>query len=296
MGKPLTKTCEYCGKSFDADRLTQRFCNDSDSCQRAWWKEHRKEAGKKYTFICKNCGEEYSTVHKECNQYCSKECAYEYKKADRRCDACNKPVGRGQKYCSVECMCSYECICSLCGETYKGKANQRLGHYCSDACRKEIACIKDVQRNINEYELIERACKECGRLFVPEYTDKRRGFCSGQCARAYGRRVGRGVRRARMHSVRYEYIDPLRVLDRDGWKCYVCGCATPKELRGTIRGDAPEVDHVVPLAKGGSHTMDNLACICRYHNQTKGDKPLQSLQFSRARPGGQVHANLSPRS
>lgn len=42
------------------------------------------------------------------------------------------------------------------------------------------------------------------------------------------------------------------VLKRDKRVCYVCG--GPK---------ADEVDHVVPLAEGGAHTLDNAAAIHR---------------------------------
>jgi 5-methylcytosine-specific restriction endonuclease McrA len=41
-----------------------------------------------------------------------------------------------------------------------------------------------------------------------------------------------------------------RILRRDGHRCYVC------------RGEAKQVDHVVPVAAGGTHHDSNLAAIC----------------------------------
>lgn len=41
-----------------------------------------------------------------------------------------------------------------------------------------------------------------------------------------------------------------RVLDRDGHRCYRCG------------QPADTVDHVVPVARGGSHDDSNLAAVC----------------------------------
>jgi 5-methylcytosine-specific restriction endonuclease McrA len=41
-----------------------------------------------------------------------------------------------------------------------------------------------------------------------------------------------------------------KVLRRDGNACTVCGAP------------ASEVDHVVPVAEGGSHELHNLAAIC----------------------------------
>ena len=53
----------------------------------------------------------------------------------------------------------------------------------------------------------------------------------------------------------------LVVLDRDGRSCYACG------------GEANEVDHIWPRAKGGD-TFDPLNCaaICRACNLAKGDR------------------------
>jgi 5-methylcytosine-specific restriction protein A len=40
------------------------------------------------------------------------------------------------------------------------------------------------------------------------------------------------------------------ILTRDGRRCYLCG------------GEAVQVDHVVPLAEGGSNDLDNGAAVC----------------------------------
>lgn len=78
----------------------------------------------------------------------------------------------------------------------------------------------------------------------------------------------------------YERVDPIKVLARDKWTCQLCGIKTPMKLRGTHKDNAPEVDHIIPLSKGGSHTYANLQCACRKCNQLKSDKPLgQQLLF-----------------
>ena len=53
----------------------------------------------------------------------------------------------------------------------------------------------------------------------------------------------------------------LVILARDGYTCYACG------------GEANEVDHIYPRAKGGD-TFDPLNCaaICRKCNGLKGDR------------------------
>ncbi len=118
------------------------------------------------------------------------------------------------------------------------------------------------------------ACKVCGTMFTPEYGDKRRMFCTKQCSTKYGRRmIGRHHRhRARYHGVEYEPIRVYEVFERDGWKCQMCGRKTPKQLRGTFKPNAPELDHRIPMAMGGGHLWDNVQCACRECNGRKGGR------------------------
>jgi hypothetical protein len=91
------------------------------------------------------------------------------------------------------------------------------------------------------------------------------------------------VRRARKHRVAYEEVDPIKVLNDGGWTCYICGTDTPRSLRGSRATNAPEVDHIVPLAKGGPHTYSNTACACRSCNMSKGAR-LNFVPASLLRP------------
>jgi 5-methylcytosine-specific restriction endonuclease McrA len=69
-------------------------------------------------------------------------------------------------------------------------------------------------------------------------------------------------------------IDPIAVFDRDGWRCYICGVATPKDLRGSFDDMAPELEHKIALANGGLHILSNVACACRRCNLNKGHKKI----------------------
>lgn len=41
-----------------------------------------------------------------------------------------------------------------------------------------------------------------------------------------------------------------------------------------------EIDHVVPLSRGGSHSIGNLVAACRYCNRSKGDKTIMEWRLS----------------
>jgi 5-methylcytosine-specific restriction endonuclease McrA len=81
------------------------------------------------------------------------------------------------------------------------------------------------------------------------------------------------LRKARERVAKVETVNPFKVFERDGWMCRLCGAATPRGKRGTHDDDAPELDHVIPLAKGGDHSYANTQCACRRCNGLKGDDP-----------------------
>lgn len=63
-------------------------------------------------------------------------------------------------------------------------------------------------------------------------------------------------------SLRYD------VMRRDGFRCCICG-------RTASNGVELEVDHIVPISKGGSTTYNNLQTLCRECNRGKGAKMLE---------------------
>lgn len=88
-------------------------------------------------------------------------------------------------------------------------------------------------------------------------------------------RLNRRLREARRRERKRNapgYATQKQVMDRVayyGWKCWVC------------RGPFEQIDHVVPLALGGSGWPANLRPICAFCNQSKGAR--RPLDFIRRR-------------
>jgi hypothetical protein len=59
-----------------------------------------------------------------------------------------------------------------------------------------------------------------------------------------------------------------KVFLRDGFKCQECGASPGKDRRVWL-----EVDHIFPVAKGGSNDMSNLRTLCDQCNNGKGTDP-----------------------
>lgn len=61
-----------------------------------------------------------------------------------------------------------------------------------------------------------------------------------------------------------EHVDRAAIIARDESTCYICG--------QKLEGRQVTLDHVIPLAKGGSHKADNLKVACRSCNSRKRDR------------------------
>lgn len=59
----------------------------------------------------------------------------------------------------------------------------------------------------------------------------------------------------------------FHVMKRDGYRCQLCGKASGEALR-------LEIDHKVPVAKGGSDEYENLWTLCWECNSGKSDSDL----------------------
>lgn len=76
----------------------------------------------------------------------------------------------------------------------------------------------------------------------------------------------------------------IRVMKRDRFRCVHCGVpGTDAEL---------ETDHIIPVAKGGSHHVSNLQTLCRNCNQKKGAGQLEgdedrAVRFRNRRSDGE---------
>lgn len=69
--------------------------------------------------------------------------------------------------------------------------------------------------------------------------------------------------RARKAGATIKPVDEATIYMRDNYECQYCGSRENLEL-----------DHIVPLSKGGAHSEDNLVVACRHCNSSKGSKPL----------------------
>lgn len=106
-----------------------------------------------------------------------------------------------------------------------------------------------------------RVCLDCGRLHRnPSRCDE----CTAKRSRDRGSATARGYG-ADWRRVRTTVLANWRALSGDWCPGY--------RVLGHASSDLT-VDHIVPLAKGGTHDVDNLAVLCRACNSRKHDRLL----------------------
>lgn len=169
--------------------------------------------------------------------------------------------------------------CQQCGielERRKGRS------YCSPECRAEGVASKLRTRDV------VTVCGWCGKQCKRPSKAGQTAVCSLECRNAWTLYV-RGLttspwhpginsiwtikqrRQARITATRNGVISRQYVFKRDRWTCHLCGTKVQQDQRAPSPL-APTLDHIVPLARGGTHTYDNLALAHFICNSTKSDR------------------------
>lgn len=256
---PLTtagKKAKYCSASCKWRAQTLRRNPDSGT----------RRTNVDRTCTCNGCGKQYENKRRrtdgEGSSYCSRECAFENIEKWRT----GVPIGYKRRPDNPGPTCNvFFKSCPACARSFATRWEKK------ETCSAECAHAWNLRRLRDEYEPAQQRvcrCRTCGDEFKTCRAGK---FCSSKCAdRAADK--GNHRKRARRFGVAYEPVNRLRVFARDGWRCQICGKKTPQKRLGTMSTNAPELDHRVPLSKGGGHLYSNVQCACRQCNGDKGNK------------------------
>lgn len=114
-------------------------------------------------------------------------------------------------------------------------------------------------------------CRICTTWFVSNVLDV---TCSKDCQYRHYRNTCNRAKERRRARKRNGYVADVyrkRVFELDAYKCHLCGrrCDPTKSVP---HPRAPTVDHVIPLAAGGTHEPANCRTACFRCNAIKGDR------------------------
>jgi 5-methylcytosine-specific restriction endonuclease McrA len=174
--------------------------------------------------------------------------------------------------------------------------------YCSRSCsvkarNRGLTELRRIEAQKRKQERIEiraqklaalniRQCKTCGKDY---YRKIGRQYCSKECRpslkeknREYRRKARKAgtiprpkdKKRAEFYGVAYEHVNPEDIYIACDAACHVCKAELDWNKRGSYDLDAPEIDHIHPISKGGAHIRENLALICRHCNIKKSNNVI----------------------
>lgn len=234
----------------------------------------------------------YTGDHKVICKHCGVEFFAKDKRSSRCKDCAKKGISQsiGSKKCSIDgCknLCSKSfglCVAHYSRQYYykKHKAKNEK----KKAIKQLANLIQSISKNKSKIDASLKPCKNCNQP-VGYSSGKDKIFCSIKCQITYKKnkpeykeydRSRSSLRRARRRGSKNEHFNHRQIFERDKWKCRMCGVKTPASLRGTYEPNAPELDHIMPLSKGGTHSIDNAQLLCRQCNQWKSDKVLPHQQ------------------
>ncbi len=268
MGDRMSEPCG-CGQKKSPDALRCRSCDQALRMTMA--------VGTQKPYTCQRCGIAFGRRRKRLEddalRFCSQKCWQD-----------------GRRECSLSRRSAREaaCVTRLARQVvHQERHAQRQAQMGPRACRgcgtcfiqarmNQTYCQTCISRRGSAVAKATIRCRECA--FTPVSPLAR--ACSARCSRKAARRVEKARYRARKRGAGLgpERIDPTAVFMSDGWHCRGCGCDTPAGMRGTNADNAPTLDHIVPVARGGQHVRSNVQTLCRRCNCRKG----ASLTFEAA--------------
>lgn len=226
------------------------------------------------------------------------------------CGTSFTPVRRVSRTCSAECRKKHNsweqnqklkkpkvtALCVVCGDEFVKPRSDST--YCGKPeCFRGAKRLRQNRAHVPKRDQRPpRECEWCGGEFRPTRSDARR--CSEKCNRAitYARsrevailkasewnkankhrrsaimqnaKVKRGERQSTGRIAPKDWERTLRRFDR---KCAYCGAT----------GDL-HMDHVVPLSRGGTHTIGNVVPACPTCNLSKHNRFVTEWRIARVR-------------
>lgn len=227
-----------------------------------------------YNYTCIECGREVSVKSKKGNPKRCGECRKRLGYCDYYYEH-QKEISDSRKRKTKERLGSIEKKCAMCGKKFSPERTSAQ-KYCSNKCmrcanqdRLDQECkIEGCDRPVRARGMCSmhwrRWARATGREKNPEWDERRR--------RNYERRRAR----KKSNGVVDDFTN-LEVFERDNWFCGICGL----KVDGTLAWPDPmsaSLDHIVPLSRGGSHTLDNVQCAHLVCNTRKNDTVLPTGQ------------------
>lgn len=136
--------------------------------------------------------------------------------------------------------------------------------------KRRAAYEKDYWSHPDRVEKKKAQVRASMSKHAAKYAERRKEYLKTEKGQSMYRRQTQ-KRYALKKAAFVEDVDPLELFNEQEGVCYLCGEEfTFKEM---------ELDHVMPLARGGLHENNNCKMACKKCNRSKGSKTLEELTY-----------------
>lgn len=256
-----TKKCPECGKVPEKKSGPGRwpkYC--SAECKRTALGRVRKL--KKNEGSCAHCGDPLPDGWTR--KYCSVACRKAYHNAQRRTDEYRAQVAAAARQRTVERAAARPC--PYCNGPM---TPLRFKHCGAPECRRQYN--NERVREFMRKHKAENGVSYVARYRTPEHYVQLAALPKIPERMAARKQEGCHRRRAQKLKLPAEKFRHEDVYERDGWICGLCTEPVDRELRYPDPM-SPSLDHVVPLARGGHHVLENVQLahlICNVKKQAR---------------------------
>lgn len=269
--------CAYCGGPLG--KHARKYCSGRCAGRGAALAMGRKLKVRECR--CQVCGVAFTRKNGgNAGRCCSRKCGFELLARNKL-----KRLSDQQEVIEYRAIVSHLYECKFCKRAFP--ITTTMDRYCSTRCS---TAMEQTRKHPDRYSF--RPCAHCGSVFAPEYGSWRTRFCSTGCAKVHAIAARKTIkleakrrRRARLKRVVVLRFPAKAVFERDGYVCGICKQSTDPSKK-VPHPRAPTLDHIIPLSRGGPHTLDNTQCACFICNSIKSDSlDAPMMQPSDGRPG-----------
>lgn len=167
-------------------------------------------------------------------------------------------------------------LCKYCVSAEKAE-QERIQKYEARKQKLYKSLQKELIKELDEIESMVKVCNKCGTYIY----GKRIQQCLECKLKTQRAQYHRAEVKRRLHiksAMVDKDIDLISLYDRDKGICHLCGAKCDLDDKEEIDGviicgnSYPSIDHVIPLAKGGVHSWDNVKLAHRICNSIKSDR------------------------
>ena len=197
--------------------------------------------------------------------------------ADRLCGGCGLDLTGWHGafiYCSTACRTwrrqhpdgELRISASACAHCGASMAHKRAGAvYCSRSCKSLAGGKRRTASNPSLNAVRYQREKDHRRAYAVTYGQRRPEV--GRAARAKRKALARNA-----GVLDVSARDWRRLCSRHGWRCFYCSAKAPLTM-----------DHIVPIIRGGRHSIGNLIPACGSCNSSKSRRFIMEWRLAKSR-------------